>query len=168
VVMACCGDVPTLECLAAVALLRQRIADIKVRVVNVVDLVKLVPQSEHPHGLSDREFEAIFTPDRPVIFAFHGYPWLIHRLTYRRPSQHNLHVRGYKEHGNINTPLELAIENQTDRFTLAIDAVDRIPRLRVTAAGVRDELVNEQIACQQHAFQYGIDRPDITDWKWPF
>ncbi|MBV8346950.1 MAG: phosphoketolase, partial [Mycolicibacterium sp.] len=133
-----------------------------------VDLFKLVPQSEHPHGLSDREFAAIFTPDKPVIFAFHGYPWLIHRLTYRRPSQHNLHVRGYKEHGNINTPLELAIENQTDRFTLAIDAIDRIPRLRVTAAGVRDELVNEQIACQQHAFRYGIDRPDITDWKWPF
>src|SRR5262249_10231808 len=139
VVMASCGDVPTLECLAAVALLRQHIPDVKVRVVNVVDLFKLVPQSEHPHGLSDREFEAIFTPNKPVIFTFHGYPWLIHRLTYRRPSQANLHVRGYKEHGNINTPLELAIQNETDRFTLAIDAIDRIPRLRVTAAGVREE-----------------------------
>src|SRR6516225_4945563 len=154
VVMASCGDLPTLECLAAVALLRQRIPDIKVRVVNVVDLFKLVPQSEHPHGLSDCEFESLFTPDKPVIFAFHGYPWLIHRLTYRRPSQRNLHVRGYKEHGNINTPLELAI--------------DKIPRLRVTAAGVRDELVNERIACQRYAFQYGIDWPDVSDWKWPF
>jgi xylulose-5-phosphate/fructose-6-phosphate phosphoketolase len=168
VVMASCGDVPTMESLAAVALLRQHIPDIKVRVVNVVDLFRLVPQSEHPHGLSDREFEAVFTPDKPVVFAFHGYPWLIHRLTYRRPSQHNLHVRGYKEHGNINTPLELAIENQTDRFTLAIDAIDRVPRLRVTAAGVRDELVNEQIACQQYAFEHGIDRPDVASWKWPF
>jgi xylulose-5-phosphate/fructose-6-phosphate phosphoketolase len=168
VVFASCGDVPTVECLSAVAMLRQRIPDIKVRVVNVVDLFKLVPQSEHPHGLSDREYEALFTPDKPVIFTFHGYPWLIHRLTYRRTCQHNLHVRGYKERGNINTPLELAIENQTDRFTLAVDAIDRIPRLRVSAAGVRDELVNERIACQQYAFQNGIDRPDITDWKWPF
>jgi xylulose-5-phosphate/fructose-6-phosphate phosphoketolase len=168
VVMASCGDVPTLESLAAVALLRQRIPDIKVRVVNVVDLCKLVPQNEYPHGLSDREFEDNFTPDKPVIFAFHGYPWLIHQLTYRRPRQRNLHVRGYKEHGDINTPLELAIENQSDRFTLAIDAIDRISRLCVTAAGVRDELANERIACQQYAFQNGIDRPDIIGWKWPF
>jgi phosphoketolase len=136
------------------------------RLIKKYDL--LIPQSEHPHGLSDCEFESLFTPDRPVIFAFHGYPWLIHRLTYRRPSQHNLHVRGYKEQGNINTPLELAIENQTDRFTLAIDAIERIPRLRVTAAAVRDDLVNERIACQQYAFQHGIDRLDITGWKWPF
>src|SRR6516165_2145168 len=168
VVMASCGDVPTLECLAAIALLRQRIPDIKVRMVNVVDLFKLVPQSEHPHGLSDREFEALFTEDKPVIFTFHGYPWLIHRLTYRRPSQRNLHVRGYKEHGNINTPLELAIRNQTDRFTLAMDAIDRIPRLRVTAARVRDELANQRIACEQYAYRHGIDRADITAWKWPF
>jgi xylulose-5-phosphate/fructose-6-phosphate phosphoketolase len=168
VVLASCGDVPTLECLAAAALLRQHIPDVKIRVVNVVDLFKLVPNSEHPHGLSDREFEAVFTPDKPVIITFHGYPWLIHRLTYRRPSQHNIHVRGYKEHGNINTPLELAIRNETDRFTLAMDAIDRIPRLRVTAAGVRDELANQRIACEQYAYQHGIDRPDITAWKWPF
>jgi xylulose-5-phosphate/fructose-6-phosphate phosphoketolase len=168
VVLASCGDVPTVECLAAVALLRQHIPDVKIRVVNVVDLFKLVPSTEHPHGLSDCEFEAVFTPDKPVIITFHGYPWLIHRLTYRRPSQHNLHVRGYKEHGNINTPLELAIRNETDRFTLAMDAIDRIPRLRVTAAGVRDELANQRIACEQYAYRHGIDRPDITSWKWPF
>ena len=168
VVLASCGDVPTLECLAAVALLRQHIPDIKIRVVNVVDLFKLLPSSEHPHGLTDCEFEAIFTADKPVVFTFHGYAGLIHRLTYRRPSQHNLHVRGYKEQGNINTPLELAIRNQTDRFTLAMDAIDRIPRLRNTAAGVRQELANQQIACEQYAYQHGIDRPDITAWKWPF
>ena len=143
--MASCGDVPTLESLAAAALLRQHIPDIKIRFVNVVDLFKLVPRAEHPHGLSDREFEAVFTPDKPVVFNFHGYPWLIHRLTYRRPSQHNLHVRGYKEQGNINTPLELAIRNQTDRFSLAMDAIDRIPRLRDTAAGVREELPTSRL-----------------------
>src|SRR5437773_1965779 len=132
VVMASCGDVPTMESLAATALLRQHLPDVKVRFVNVVDLFKLVPNTEHPHGLSDREFEAIFTPDKPVVFNFHGYPWLIHRLIYRRPDQHNLHVRGYKEQGNINTPLELAIRNQADRFSLAIDAIDRMPRLRVS------------------------------------
>ena len=120
----------------------------KVRFVNVVDLFKLVPHTEHPHGLTDREFEALFTPDRPVIFNFHGYPWLIHRLTYRRPGQHNIHVRGYKEQGNINTPLELAIRNQTDRFSLAIDAIDRMPRFRVTGSGVREALLNQQIACK--------------------
>ena len=117
--------------------------------MNVVDLFKLVPNTEHPHGLTDREFEAIFTADKPVVFNFHGYPWLIHRLTYRRPGQHNIHVRGYKEQGNINTPLELAIRNQTDRFSLAIDAIDRMPRFRVTGASVREALVNQQIACQR-------------------
>ena len=134
VVMASCGDVPTTESLAATALLRQHLPDAKVRFVNVVDLFRLVPHTEHPHGMTDREFEAIFTPDKPVVFNFHGYPWLIHRLTYRRPGQHNIHVRGYKEQGNINTPLELAICNQTDRFSLAIDAIDRMPRFRVTGA----------------------------------
>jgi xylulose-5-phosphate/fructose-6-phosphate phosphoketolase len=167
VVMASCGDVPTVECLAATALLRQHIPDVKIRVVNVVDLFKLLPSTEHPHGLTNLEFEAVFTPDRPVIFTFHGYPGLIHRLTYRRPSQHNLHVRGYKEHGNINTPLELAIRNETDRFTLAIDAIDRIPRLRTTAAAVRQELADQRIACEQYAYEHGIDRPDITEWRWP-
>jgi xylulose-5-phosphate/fructose-6-phosphate phosphoketolase len=168
VVMASCGDVPTLETLAATALLRQHLPDVKVRFVNVLDLFKLVPHTEHPHGLTDREFEALFTPDKPVIFNFHAYPWLIHRLTYRRPGQHNIHVRGYKEQGNINTPLELAIRNQTDRFSLAIDAIDRMSRFRVTGAGVREALRNQQIACENYAHEFGLDRPEITDWKWPF
>jgi xylulose-5-phosphate/fructose-6-phosphate phosphoketolase len=136
--------------------------------ITVQDEPDLVPNAEHPHGLTDHEFEAIFTPDKPVVFNFHAYPWLIHRLTYRRPGQHNIHVRGYKEQGNINTPLELAIRNETDCFTLAMDAIDRIPRLGITAAGLRDELANQRIACEQYAYEHGIDRPDITDWKWPF
>jgi xylulose-5-phosphate/fructose-6-phosphate phosphoketolase len=168
VVMASCGDLPTLESLAATALLRQHLPDVKVRFVNVVDLFKLVPCAEHPHGMTDREFEAVFTPDKPVIFNFHSYPWLIHRLTYRRPSQANIHVRGYKEQGNINTPLELAIRNQTDRFSLAIDAIDRMPRFRVTGSSVRESLRNQQIACQNYAYEFGLDRPEVTDWKWPF
>ena len=168
VVMASCGDLPTMESLAATALLRQHLPDVKVRFVNVVDLFKLVPNSEHSHGLTDREFEALFTPDRPVVFNFHSYPWLIHRLTYRRRGQRHIHVRGYKEQGNINTPLELAIRNQTDRFSLAIDAIDRIRRLRVRASGAREALLNEQIACKAHALEFGIDRPDITDWTWPY
>ena len=168
VVMASCGDVPTMESLAATALLRKYLPDVKVRFANVVDLAKLVPNTEHPHGLTDREFEAIFTPDKPVVFNFHAYPWLIHRLTYSRPGQHNIHVRGFKEQGNINTPLELAIRNQTDRFSLAIDAIDRIPRFRTTGANAREALLNQQIACKEHAYEFGIDRPDITDWKWPF
>jgi xylulose-5-phosphate/fructose-6-phosphate phosphoketolase len=168
VVMASCGDVPTMESLAATALLRQHLPDIKVRFVNVVDLFKLVPQTEHPHGLTDREFEALFTSTKPVVFNFHSYPWLIHRLTYRRPGQHNIHVRGYKEKGNINTPLELAIRNQTDRFSLAIDAIDRIPRFCETGSSVREALLNEQIVCMNHAYEFGVDRQDVTDWKWPF
>jgi xylulose-5-phosphate/fructose-6-phosphate phosphoketolase len=168
VVMASCGDVPTTESLAATALLRQHLPDAKVRFVNVVDLFRLVPHTEHPHGMTDREFEAIFTPDKPVVFNFHGYPWLIHRLTYRRPGQHKIHVRGYKEQGNINTPLELAIRNHTDRFSLAIDAIDRMPRFHVTGAAVREELVNQRIACQEHAYRFGIDRPEMTNWKWPY
>ncbi len=168
VVMASCGDVPTMESLAATSLLRELLPDVKVRFVNVVDLFRLVPGKEHPHGLTDREFEALFTPDKPVIFNFHSYPWLIHRLTYRRPGQHNIHVRGYKEKGNINTPLELAIENQTDRFSLAIDAIDRIPRFQVTGAGVREALLNQQIAAKGHAHEFGIDPQDITNWQWPF
>jgi len=168
VVMASCGDVPTSESLAAVALLRENLPGIRVRFVNVVDLFRLVPNIEHPHGMTDREFEALFTPDKPVIFNFHSYPWLIHRLTYRRPGQHNLHVRGYKEKGNINTPLELAIQNQTDRFSLAIDAIDRMPRFRVPAASVREAMLNRQIAAKGHAHEFGIDAKDITDWQWPF
>ena len=168
VVMASCGDVPTMESLAATALLRRLLPDVKVRFVNVVDLFKLVPHTEHPHGLTDREFEALFGVDTPVVFNFHSYPWLIHRLTYRRPGQHNIHVRGYKEQGNINTPLELAIRNQTDRFSLAIDAIDRMSRFRVIGAGAREALRNQQIACEKHAYEFGVDPPDITGWQWPF
>jgi len=167
VVMASCGDVPTMEALAATALLRRGLPDIKVRFVNVLDLFKLVPHTEHPHGMTDREFEALFTSTKPVVFNFHSYPWLIHRLTYRRPGQHNIHVRGYKEKGNIDTPLELAIRNQTDRFSLAIDAIDRIPRFRETGSSVRESLLDQQIACKQHAYEFGVDPEDITDWKWP-
>ena len=168
VVMASCGDCPTMESLAATALLRQYLPDIKVRFVNVVDLFKLVPNTEHGHGLTDREFEALFTPDKPVIFNFHAYPWLIHRLTYHRPHQDHIHVRGYKEQGNINTPLELAIRNQADRFSLAIDAIDRIPHFRVTGSSAREAILNQQIACKNHAWEFGVDRPEITNWQWPF
>ena len=168
VVMASCGDCPTMESLAATALLRQHLPDVKVRFVNVVDLFRLVPSTEHPHGLTDREFEAIFTPNKPVIFNFHSYPWLIHRLTYRRPGQHYIHVRGYKEKGNINTPLELAIQNQTDRFSLAIDAIERMPRFQVTGAGVQEALLNRQIEAKSHAYEFGIDPEEITSWQWPF
>jgi xylulose-5-phosphate/fructose-6-phosphate phosphoketolase len=168
VVMASCGDVPTMESLAATALLRRHLPDIRVRFVNVVDLFRLVPHTEHPHGMTDREFEALFTATKPVVFNFHSYPWLIHRLTYRRPGQQHIHVRGYKEQGNINTPLELAIRNQTDRYSLAIDAIDRIPRFCETGSGVREALLNEQIACKNHAYEFGVDRQDVTDWKWPF
>jgi xylulose-5-phosphate/fructose-6-phosphate phosphoketolase len=166
VVMASCGDVPTMESLAATALLRKHLPDIKVRFVNVVDLFRLVPHTEHPHGMTDREFEALFTSTKPVVFNFHSYPWLIHRLTYRRPGQHHIHVRGYKEKGNIDTPLELAIRNQTDRFSLAIDAIDRISRFSNTGSGLRDALLDEQIRCRNYAYEFGIDRQDITDWKW--
>lgn len=168
VVMASCGDVPTMESLAATALLRQFLPDLKVRFVNVVDLFKLLPHTEHPHGMTDREFEALFTATKPVVFNFHSYPWLIHRLTYRRPGQHNIHVRGYKEKGNINTPLELAIRNQTDRFSLAVDAIDRIPRFCETGSEVREALLDQQIACKNHAYEFGVDSQEITNWKWPF
>jgi len=167
-VMAACGDVPTMESLAATALLRDHLPELKIRFVNVVDLFKLVPNGEHPHGLTDREFRAIFTDDKPVIFNFHSYPWLIHRLTYRRKGQHNLHVRGYKEKGNIDTPLELAIRNQTDRFSLAIDAIDRMPELHNKGASAREKLLNEQIACRNEAYQNGIDPPAVREWVWPF
>ena len=167
VVMASCGDVSTLEALAATALLRQHLRGVKVRFVNVVDLFKLTPHTEHPHGLTEVEYESIFTPDKPVIFSFHSYPWLIHKLTYRRKSQGLLHVRGYKEKGSIDTPLELMIRNETDRFSLAIDAIDRMPRFQTTAAHARDALVNQRILSQRHAFEFGIDPPEITNWTWP-
>jgi xylulose-5-phosphate/fructose-6-phosphate phosphoketolase len=166
VVMACAGDIPTKEALAAVALLRAEFPDLKIRFVNVVDLFRLTPASEHPHGLSDRDFDSIFTTDKPIIFNFHGYPWLIHRLTYRRTNHRNLHVRGYKEKGNINTPLDLAIQNQIDRFSLAIDVIDRVPGLRVAGAHAKEKLRNMQIACQAYACEHGIDRPEMDAWTW--
>jgi len=168
VVMATAGDIPTKEALAAVAMLREAFPDLKIRFVNVVDLFKLTPSTEHPHGLSDRDFDSLFTVDKPIIFNFHGYPWLIHRLTYRRTNHKNLHVRGYKEHGNINTPLDLAIRNQIDRFTLAIDVIDRVPRLRVAGAHIKERLRNMQIDCQSYAYEYGVDKPDVDQWTWPY
>jgi xylulose-5-phosphate/fructose-6-phosphate phosphoketolase len=168
VVLACAGDVPTKEALAASALLRQEFPDIKLRFINVVDLFRLQPEIEHPHGLSDRDFDSLFTLDRPIIFAFHGYPWLIHRLAYRRANHKNLHVRGYKEKGNINTPLELAIANEVDRFSLAIDVIDRVPRLRAIGSHARERFRNIQLECRAHAHAEGIDRTSESDWTWPF
>jgi xylulose-5-phosphate/fructose-6-phosphate phosphoketolase len=167
VVMAAAGDIPTQEALAATALLRDKFPDLKIRFINVVDLFKLQPNSEHPHGLTDADFDSLFTTDKPIIFNFHGYPWLIHRLAYRRTNHRNLHVRGYKEKGNINTPMELAINNQTDRFSLAIDAIDRIPKLR-NGAHAKEEFRDLQIACRRHAYEHGIDSTEISGWKWPY
>jgi len=167
-VMACAGDIPTKEALAAVVLLRERFADLKIRFVNVVDLYRLVPSTEHPHGLSDRDFDSLFTQDKPIIFAFHGYPWLIHRLAYRRTNHDNMHVRGYKEKGNINTPLDLAIQNQIDRFSLAIDAIDRVPKLQRIGAHAKEDFRNLQVECRNYAYQHGIDDPDVDAWKWPY
>jgi xylulose-5-phosphate/fructose-6-phosphate phosphoketolase len=166
-VMASCGDIATMEALAATAMLRQHFPDLKLRFVNVVDLFRLVPSTEHPHGFTDREFDALFTPDKPVIFNFHAYPWLIHRLTYRRTNHDNIHVRGYKEKGNINTPMELAIQNQVDRYTLAIDAIDRVPSLRARGSHARERLLNRQLDCRHYAYEGGIDMPEIVNWKWP-
>jgi xylulose-5-phosphate/fructose-6-phosphate phosphoketolase len=165
-VMACAGDIPTQEALAATALLRTEFPELKIRFINVVDLFKLQPPSEHPHGMSDRDFDSLFTLDRPIIFNFHGYPWLIHRLAYRRTNHDNLHVRGYKERGNINTPLELAINNQIDRFSLAIDAIDRVPHLRVAGAHAKEKFRNQQITCRNYAHTYGIDLPEVVNWRW--
>jgi xylulose-5-phosphate/fructose-6-phosphate phosphoketolase len=168
VIFASAGDIPTQEALAAIALLRNEFPDLKIRFVNVVDLFKLQPSTEHPHGLTDRDFDSLFTTDKPIIFNFHGYPWLIHRLAYRRTNHHNLHVRGYKERGNINTPMELAINNEIDRFSLAIDAIDRTPKLQRIGAHVKERFRNMQIGCRNHAHQFGIDSPEITGWRWPF
>ncbi len=167
-VMASAGDIPTQEALAATALLRQEFPTLKVRFINVVDLFRMQPQSEHPHGLSDWDFDSLFTKNKPIIFNFHGYPWLIHRLAYRRTNHENMHVRGYKEKGNINTPLELAINNEIDRFTLSIDAINRIPQLQVAGAHAKERFQNLKIECVQYAHEFGIDKPDVANWKWPF
>jgi xylulose-5-phosphate/fructose-6-phosphate phosphoketolase len=167
VVMAAAGDVPTLEVLAAVALLRGSLPALKIRVVNVVDLMKLQPASEHPHGLSDTDFDRLFTTDKPIIFAYHGYPWLIHRLTYRRTNHRNLHVRGYKEEGTITTPFDMAVLNDLDRFHLASDAIDRLPQLGALGLTVKQELAARLIEHRDYIRRYGEDLPSIRDWRWP-
>ncbi|NVO14266.1 MAG: phosphoketolase family protein [Rhodoplanes sp.] len=167
VVMACAGDVPTLETLAAVALLREHLPALKIRVVNVVDLMTLQPESEHPHGLSDRDFDSLFTRDRPVIFAFHGYPYLIHRLAYRRTNHDNIHVRGYKEEGTTTTPFDMMVINDLDRFRLAMDVIDRVPGLAVTAAHVKQLLRDKRTEHRAYVIRHGEDMPEITGWTWP-
>ena len=166
-VMACAGDIPTMESLAAVAILKERFPDLKIRFVNVVDLFRLMPETEHPHGLSDRDFDSLFTTDKPVIFNFHSYASLIHKLSYRRKNHDNIHVRGYKEKGSINTPLELAILNQIDRFNLAIDVIDRVPRLHPAGAHVKEWLKGQIIASINYAHAEGVDSEEIRNWKWP-
>jgi xylulose-5-phosphate/fructose-6-phosphate phosphoketolase len=167
VVMVSAGDIPTQETLAAVALLRSDFPDLTIRYINVVDLFKLQPSTEHPHGLTDRDFDSLFTVDKPIIFNFHGYPWLIHRLAYRRTNHVNMRVRGYKEKGNINTPMELAINNETDRYSLAIDVIDRTPKLQKIGAHAKEKYRDLQINCRNYAYEHGIDSPDVSGWKWP-
>ena len=165
-VLAAAGDIPTQEALAATALLRAEFPSLKIRFINVVDLFRLQPRKEHTHGLTDRDFDSLFTPDKPILFNFHGYPWLIHRLTYSRTNR-DLHVRGYKEKGNINTPMELAINNQIDRFSLAIDAIDRVPMLQLIGAHAKQRFQDAQIACRAYAYENGIDDPAVSGWRWP-
>ena len=167
VVLACAGDIPTLETVAAAAILRERAPDLRVRVVNVVDLMRLQPDTEHPHGLSDREFDALFTTTKPVIFAYHGYPWLIHRLTYRRTNHNGLHVRGYKEEGTTTTPFDMVMLNDLDRFHLVIDVIDRVPGLDEPAAHLRQEMVDARIIARAYTREVGDDVPDVRDWTWP-
>jgi xylulose-5-phosphate/fructose-6-phosphate phosphoketolase len=167
VVLGCSGDVPTLETLAAAALLREHLPGLGVRVVNVVDLMRLQPPSEHPHGLSDAEFDALFTDSQPVIFAYHGYPWLIHRLTYRRTNHRNLHVRGYKEEGTTTTPFDIVMLNDLDRFHLVMDVIDRVPGLGERAAGLRQQMADERLRHRAYTREHGDDSPDVRDWTWP-
>jgi xylulose-5-phosphate/fructose-6-phosphate phosphoketolase len=166
VVLASCGDVPTLETLAATAILRRQLPALRVRVVNVVDLMRLEPQSRHPHGLSDSEFDALFTSDRPVIFAYHGYPTLIHRLTYRRTNHHNLHVRGYIEEGTTTTPFDMVMLNELDRFHLVMDVIDRTPGLADSAGRLRQQMVDARLRARAHTREHGEDPPDIVGWAW--
>jgi xylulose-5-phosphate/fructose-6-phosphate phosphoketolase len=168
VVLACAGDIPTLETVAAAAILRERLPDVRVRVVNVVDLMRLQPESEHPHGLSDGEFDSLFTTSRPIVFAHHGYPWLIHRLTYRRTNHENLHVRGYKEEGTTTTPFDMVMLNDLDRFHLVIDVIDRVPGLGDRAAPLRQEMVDSRLRARIWTRQHGEDQPEIRDWSWPY
>jgi xylulose-5-phosphate/fructose-6-phosphate phosphoketolase len=167
VVLACAGDIPTLETLAATALLREHLPDLRVRVINVVDLMRLQPESEHPHGLPDLEFDALFTRDRPVIFAYHGYPALIHRLTYRRTNHGGFHVRGYQEEGTTTTPFDMVMLNDLDRFHLVIDVIDWTPGLAQRAAGLRQRMGDERLRHRAYTRQVGDDAPDVRDWVWP-
>jgi xylulose-5-phosphate/fructose-6-phosphate phosphoketolase len=167
VVLGCAGDIPTLETLAAVSLLREHLPALKVRVVNVVDLMRLQPAAEHPHGMSDAEFDALFTASRPVIFAYHGYPWLIHRLTYRRHGHHNVHVRGYKEEGTTTTPFDMVMLNDLDRYHLVIDVIDRVPGLAERAGHVRQLMEDKRIEARAYTREFGEDAPEITNWTWP-
>jgi xylulose-5-phosphate/fructose-6-phosphate phosphoketolase len=167
VVLACAGDVPTLEMLAATAILRDRLPDVRVRVVNVVDLMRLVPDSEHPHGLPDWEYDALFTEDRPVIFAFHGYPWLVHRLTYRRRNHAQLHVRGFKEKGTTTTPFDMVMLNDLDRYHLVMDVIDRVPGVGARAAGLRQQMADARLRARTWTRQHGEDLPEVAQWTWP-
>jgi xylulose-5-phosphate/fructose-6-phosphate phosphoketolase len=167
VVLACAGDVPTLEILATADLLRRHLSDLRIRVVNVVDLMRLQPEQEHPHGLSDAEYDAIFTTDRPVIFAYHGYPWLIHRLTYRRHGHDHLHVRGYKEEGTTTTPFDMVVRNDMDRYHLVMDVIDRVPGLTRRAAGLRQQMVDKRAEHHEYIRRTGEDLPEVRDWTWP-
>jgi xylulose-5-phosphate/fructose-6-phosphate phosphoketolase len=167
VVLACAGDIPTLETVAAAALLREHLPELAVRVVNVVDLMRLQPESEHPHGLSDAEFDALFTTSQPVIFAYHGYPWLIHRLSYRRANHHNLHVRGYKEEGTTTTPFDMVMLNDLDRFHLVMDVIDRVPQLGERAAALRQHMADERLRHRAYTREHGEDPPELRDWIWP-
>ena len=168
VVMACAGDVPTLETLAAVSILRQRLPELKIRVVNVVNLMALQPATEHPHGLSDADFDSLFTTDKPVIFAFHGYPWLIHRLTYRRTNHVNLHVRGYKEEGTTTTPFDMAVRNDLDRCHLVMDVIERVPGLATRYAHVKQAMRDMLVDHGEYIREHGDDMPEVRDWRWPF
>ena len=166
VVLAAAGDVPTLEVLAAASILRERMPELKVRVVNVVDLMVLQSESEHPHGMSDREFDALFTTDKPIIFAYHGYPWLIHRLTYRRTGHDNLHARGYKENGTTTTPFDMVMLNDLDRYRLVIDVIDRVPGLGASQAVLRQEMEDTRLRARQYTRDFGEDIPEVTEWTW--
>ena len=166
VVLGCAGDIPTLETLAAADLLHEHLPELKVRVVNVVDLMRLQPESEHPHGMPDREFDNLFTRDKPIVFAYHGYPSLIHRLTYRRANHHNLHVRGYKEEGTTTTPFDMVMLNDLDRYHLVVDVVDRVPGLGARAAGLRQDMVDARLRARLWTREHGEDIPEVADWHW--
>jgi len=166
VVLACAGEIPTLETLAAASILRRELPDLKVRVVNVVDLMRLLPETEHPHGMPDREFDTVFTEDRPVVFAFHGYPWLVHRLTYRRRNHAQFHVRGYKEEGTTTTPFDMVMLNDLDRYHLVMDVVDRVPGLGPKAAGLRQRMVDARLRARTWTRTHGEDLPEVAHWTW--